>query len=198
MDRRGSCCRGSARGAGQCASRLGPFLWPDSAAPSLHPSILPVMMETLPSVTNCLLGRESHKCHGVNTCGSNNDATLDMTAAVPVQRLLLLCLKASVLQRGFGGAFMACNQINNVRSMQQHGWCSGHFASVALQQIPREQLLFTPAGASVTHSSLNTCFRLGRAGPGQAGVSAGETRQPRDLNPPQRIIKIFIIMSRSE
>lgn len=82
-------------------SRLGPF----HVARQLR-SVLPGLMEMLPSMTNCLLGRESHKCHGVNTCGSNNDSTLDMTAAIPFQRLLLLCVKASVFQGGLGGGLL--------------------------------------------------------------------------------------------
>lgn len=51
--------------------------------------------------------------------------------------------------------------------------------------------VFTTAGASDTLQSKH----LSQTGQGRAGVPAGEPRQPRDLNPLQRIIEIFIIIS---
>lgn len=155
---------------GVCAAYFGAACVPTGPFPvarqprSILPSILPVMVEMLPSMSNCLLGRESHKCHGVNTCGSNNDSTLDMTAAIPEQRLLLF-------QWRLGEACMTCYQINNVRLMQQQGWCSG------LRGTPAN----TPGTAALCHSrslrhTLQQSKHLSQTGQGRAGVSAGEPR----------------------
>lgn len=70
----------------------------DSHPPSFHPSILPVMREMLPSMTNRLLGPESHKCHGVNTCGFNNDSTVDISSnSVPKTIVVIVCQSITVL-----------------------------------------------------------------------------------------------------
>lgn len=49
---------------------------------SVLPSVPTALAETLPTMTNRLLGREAHKCHGVNA-----RAALTMTARLPWQQL---------------------------------------------------------------------------------------------------------------